>query len=45
MAALAAAGADTFLDVGPDQVLAHLVTRNVEGARAISLEEQRDAER
>ena len=40
MAAMAAAGAEVFIDVGPDQVLARLVTRNVEGARAIALEEQ-----
>ena len=31
MASLAAYGADTFVDVGPDQVLAKLVARNVEG--------------
>jgi len=41
MAALAADGARTFVDVGPDQVLARLVARNVEGATAVSLEEQR----
>jgi malonyl CoA-acyl carrier protein transacylase len=41
MIALAAHGAQTFLDVGPDQVLARLVARNVEGATALSLEEQR----
>jgi malonyl CoA-acyl carrier protein transacylase len=41
MAALAAHGATTFIDVGPDQVLGRLVARNVEGATAISLEEQR----
>ena len=39
MAALAAFGAHTFIDVGPDQVLARLVPRNVEGAEAIALEE------
>jgi [acyl-carrier-protein] S-malonyltransferase len=39
MAALAEAGAHTFVDVGPDQVLARLVSRNVEGATAIALEE------
>lgn len=44
MAALAAHGAHTFIDVGPDQVLAKLVTRNVEGSTAISLEEQRGAD-
>jgi malonyl CoA-acyl carrier protein transacylase len=41
MVALAAHGAASFIDVGPDQVLARLVTRNVEDATAISLEEQR----
>ena len=41
MVALAAAGARSFIDVGPDQVLARLVTRNVEDATAISLEEHR----
>ena len=41
MTALSAHGANTFIDVGPDQVLAKLVTRNIEGATAISLEEQR----
>jgi len=41
MAALAAHGATTFIDVGPDQVLGRLVARNVEGATAVSLEEQR----
>jgi malonyl CoA-acyl carrier protein transacylase len=41
MAALAAHGATTFIDVGPDQVLGRLVARNVEGATAASLEEQR----
>ena len=40
MAAIAATGVEEFIDVGPDQVLAKLVTRNVEGARAIALEEQ-----
>ena len=39
MAALARLGARTFIDVGPDQVLARLVPRNVEGARLIALEE------
>ena len=33
MAAIAAHGADTFIDVGPDQVLARLVPRNVERGR------------
>jgi [acyl-carrier-protein] S-malonyltransferase len=41
MTALAAHGASTFIDVGPDQVLGRLVARNVEGATAVSLEEQR----
>jgi [acyl-carrier-protein] S-malonyltransferase len=41
MVALAAHGATIFIDVGPDQVLGKLVARNVEGATAISLEEQR----
>ena len=35
----AAFGAHTFIDVGPDQVLARLVARNVEGVEAIALEE------
>jgi [acyl-carrier-protein] S-malonyltransferase len=39
MASLAAHGADTFVDVGPDQVLARLVARNVAGAAAVALEE------
>ncbi len=39
MVALASAGAHSFIDVGPDQVLAKLVTRNVEGVQAIALEE------
>ncbi len=39
MEAIAATGVREFIDVGPDQVLAKLVTRNVEGARAIALEE------
>jgi [acyl-carrier-protein] S-malonyltransferase len=39
MAALAARGAQTFVDVGPDRVLAKLVARNVEGAVAVALEE------
>lgn len=38
MSALSAAGAHTFLDVGPDQVLARLAKRNIEGAETISLE-------
>jgi malonyl CoA-acyl carrier protein transacylase len=38
MTAMAAAGARTFIDVGPDQVLARLVSRNVETARAVALE-------
>ena len=38
MIAIAARGARTFIDVGPEQVLAKLVTRNVEGADAIALE-------
>jgi malonyl CoA-acyl carrier protein transacylase len=41
MTALAAAGAHSFIDVGPDQVLARLVTRNVEGAGVRSLAEER----
>ena len=41
MVSLAAHGATSFIDVGPDQVLAKLVARNVEGLEAISLEEQR----
>ncbi len=41
MLALAAHGAHTFVDVGPDQVLARLVSRNVEGAVAVALEESR----
>ncbi len=41
MVALAAHGATSFIDVGPEQVLAKLVARNVEGLEAISLEEQR----
>ena len=40
MVALAAAGVSTFVDVGPDQVLARLVTRNVEEAEAIALDEE-----
>ena len=39
MAALAAHGAERFVDVGPDQVLARLVARNVEGAVGVALEE------
>jgi [acyl-carrier-protein] S-malonyltransferase len=39
MASLAARGAQTFVDVGPDRVLAKLVERNVEGAVAVALEE------
>jgi malonyl CoA-acyl carrier protein transacylase len=41
MVALAARGATSFIDVGPEQVLAKLVARNVDGLEAISLEEQR----
>jgi malonyl CoA-acyl carrier protein transacylase len=40
MAAMAASGARTFIDVGPDQVLARLVPRNVDTARAIALEDE-----
>jgi malonyl CoA-acyl carrier protein transacylase len=40
MAAMAARGARTFIDVGPDQVLARLVSRNVETASAIALEDE-----
>ena len=39
MVALADHGAHTFVDVGPDQVLARLAVRNVESAQAIALEE------
>ena len=39
MAAMAAHGAHTFIDVGPEQVLAKLVPRNVEGASAIALDQ------
>ena len=39
MAALSAYGAERFVDVGPDQVLARLVARNVEGAASVALEE------
>ena len=39
MVALAAHGASTFIDVGPDQVLARLVARNVADVEAIALEE------
>jgi malonyl CoA-acyl carrier protein transacylase len=39
MASLAGRGAQTFIDVGPEQVLAKLVARNVEGATVIALEE------
>ena len=45
MAALARFGAERFVDVGPDQVLAKLVARNVEGAEAIALEESNGAGR
>jgi [acyl-carrier-protein] S-malonyltransferase len=38
MAAIAARGAHTFIDVGPEQVLAKLVARNVEGASVIALD-------
>jgi malonyl CoA-acyl carrier protein transacylase len=41
MIAMADHGASTFIDVGPDDVLARLVSRNVEGATALSLEEER----
>ena len=41
MAALAAHGATTFIDVGPDQVLGRLVARNIEDATAVSLQGQR----
>ena len=40
MSAMAARGARTFIDVGPDQVLARLVSRNVDGARAVALEDE-----
>lgn len=39
MAGLAAHGAEHFVDVGPDQVLARLVARNVDGAVGVALEE------
>lgn len=39
MIALAAYGAQRYIDVGPDQVLARLVARNVVDAEAIALEE------
>jgi malonyl CoA-acyl carrier protein transacylase len=39
MVALARAGADVFVDVGPGEVLARLVARNVPGATARTLEE------
>ncbi len=39
MTALAAHGAQGFIDVGPDQVLARLVTRNLADATALALEE------
>jgi len=39
MIALAAAGVQSFIDVGPDQVLARLVARNVTDLPAIALEE------
>jgi len=42
MVALAAYGARTFVDVGPDQVLARLVSRNVEGAQALALDGEED---
>ncbi len=35
MTALAALGADAFLDVGPDQVLARLVARNLPDAEVL----------
>jgi [acyl-carrier-protein] S-malonyltransferase len=40
MIAIAARGARTFIDVGPEQVLAKLVTRNVEDATAIALDQR-----
>jgi len=43
MAAMAAHGAHTFIDVGPDQVLARLVSRNVDGARAVALDDEERA--
>jgi malonyl CoA-acyl carrier protein transacylase len=39
MLALAALGADTFIDVGPGRVLARLVTRNLPDARVLDLDE------
>jgi len=41
MGTLQAAGARSYVDVGPDQVLAKLVTRNVPEAKGITLEELR----
>jgi len=38
MAALVAHGAGAFIDVGPEQVLAKLVSRNVEDASAVALD-------
>jgi [acyl-carrier-protein] S-malonyltransferase len=43
MLAMAAAGARTFVDVGPENVLGRLVPRNLPDATAVSLEEQRVA--
>jgi malonyl CoA-acyl carrier protein transacylase len=37
MLALYAAGARRFLDLGPDKVLARLVTRNLQGVEGIAL--------
>jgi [acyl-carrier-protein] S-malonyltransferase len=42
MLALHAAGARRFLDVGPDRVLARLVSRNLPGAEALALAELAD---
>ena len=42
MGAMAVHGARTFIDVGPDQVLARLVSRNVDGAHAVALEDEED---
>jgi [acyl-carrier-protein] S-malonyltransferase len=45
MAALARFGAERFVDVGPDQVLARLVARNIEGAEGVAVEESDGAGR
>ena len=40
MLALAELGADTFVDFGPGEVLARLVTRNLPDASVLDLHEQ-----